>query len=607
MGIETPILWGLTTWGTVYNFLIVTSINLLLGRETPKIPRDLGGSRVRIRSNTQNKLPIIYGRQEVAGSIIFADISSNNQTMYFIIALAEECSKFHSIYWNDRRLKLSATSNGTEEVANGSYSDAISGNTAPTLYHCIGTVDYDNNTNNSDALVGRIRVAMYRNGGRCSYMETNSNSWSTNASNRKMPHTCYMYVELTFNNNERITGLPNNFRAIVNGVIPDKFLENNPSGNYVRNKKADDTYITNPADCIFDYLTNKRYGAGFDIEYIDTKSLYEHKVFCNEQFFESTDTNNNQTFIPRYTTNLALDTTNTIGDNLLALTVGNGSNISWRLNKFGVVSYKYDTSVFDFSEENIVGGFNITKAGFSNKINELTVRYVDLRPSETERQITIELAESERNFNEPKLEKTVPIPSCSNTNEAKRIGNVILKRSRNDINVIFKTTMGAFSSKSTNTKAFPLKAGDIITISHKTTKWNNKLFQIETIKEIVEENFIQLEINAREYSQENYPTASNVEVSNLTATVDTSQTFNRVVLNWAINDADLVSSYRIERKLTSSSTWVTHAINVTGATTNVDRLSANTSYDFRVQAITTDNAVSEYSNVVTITTGSQSG
>ena len=47
------------------------------------------GVKQRIPSDPSNKLPIIYGEDRVHGSIIFADISSDNQTMAFIIALCE--------------------------------------------------------------------------------------------------------------------------------------------------------------------------------------------------------------------------------------------------------------------------------------------------------------------------------------------------------------------------------------------------------------------------------------------------------------------------------------------------------------------------------------
>ena len=69
-------------------------------------------------------------------------------------------------------------------------------------------------------------------------------------------------------------------------------------------------------------------------------------------------------------TNIAIDTRNRIGDNLLALTVGNGSNIVWKNNKFGVVTLTNRSSQMSFSETNIFGDLNITKSGFQSKYNE---------------------------------------------------------------------------------------------------------------------------------------------------------------------------------------------------------------------------------------------
>ena len=578
MGVETVII-GSVTYGTVYNFLIATGINYLISRNQARTPRDTGGNRIRLQSDTQNKLPVIYGEQEIAGSIIHAELSDSNQKMHFIIALAEECSKFKSVYWNDRKLRLSTTSGGllTTDYSSG------------TTYYCIGSEDYQESTN-GDVLSGKIKVAFYPTGGRCTQMETTTTPlWRANRVNRTMPNVCYMYVELTYDADNRITGLPNNFRSVVEGIIPSKVLDNNPSGNYIRDKKAGDTYTINPADCILDYLTNTRYGCSIDINDIDTKAFYDHKVFCDEDFYETTDNDpNNRTYRKRYTTNIVIDTNNNLGDNLLALSVGNGSNITWKQNKFGIISYKQKTSVFNFGESNLFGGFNISKVGFKNKINELTVRYQDPRPSQTERQITVKTPNADRNQNEPRLERTISIPSCSNTKEAKRIADIILNRSRFDTYISFKTNMSAIN----------LNAGDVFSFSHETPNWENKLFEIEKIQEVLQDNFIQLEINAREYDPNIYSQSDLIVISDISLKPNAGGSDDLVDINWTVaNNESLVFEYEIDIKVASTSDWGDpDAYRKPNQTRPyVHRIPVlNSMYDLRIRALLIDGSISRY-------------
>ena len=69
------------------------------------------GVKQRIASDTANKLPVAYGEQRMRGSIIFADISPNNQRMDFIIAMAEGPVQSLGIpHWDDNVIELNRDS-----------------------------------------------------------------------------------------------------------------------------------------------------------------------------------------------------------------------------------------------------------------------------------------------------------------------------------------------------------------------------------------------------------------------------------------------------------------------------------------------------------------
>ena len=495
--------------------------------ESPEAAPDQGVS-ARIPTDPKNKLPVVYGEQRVAGQSVFADISSNNQTMYFIIALCEgPVEAITAVTWENKLLTFDGNiSTGLRNVTNAKSSNP-------------------NDETSESFLNGKFRCQVFTNGGDCTPLTSGKSSrWNNNRSNRTFPNTAYAYVELDYNREDRITGLPSRLYFTVQGRTVRTL-----SGTTLSTAT---TASTNPVDNLIDYMTNSRYGCGLKDIDLDLASFNSHKTFCNGQlpfqqnscvfpansvttsggstaidpldynsrvdceqatFFVGTTARDDATWTletatdgNRYTTNGVLNTNNELDRNLSDLTVGNGGVLTYNLGRFGLVSQGAQNVAqrngvdVSFSEDNIIGKIDITGSGFDAVLNEVTAKFTSKRQIYQQEQAVVSfdsVSETDTNTiqnpNEPRLEKTIQFPFTNNVVEARRLGRVIINDSRQALIVSFQSNID-------NTD---LQAGDIITISHATPGWTNKEFRVQQVDERIidkDNSSIGVSIIAREYA-----------------------------------------------------------------------------------------------------------
>ena len=500
------------------------------------------GVKQRIATDPRNKLPVVYGTKSVSGQITYAEISNDNQKMAFIISLAEgPVSSINSVKWEDKTISFNDSN-----LAGGLRT---AGNSTP-----------DSGGDPDDFLSGRFKVRVFPTGGACTEMETfstanNSSKWSS--TNHTMPNTAYAFVELTYDQEKRVTSLTNRLQFEITGRTVKEITSSTTAENYESGSNATDS--DNPAEIIVDYLTNTQYGAGVPLNAIDFASFSDHKDFCNEnpEYIDNADVE--RTDKKRYTTNGSLNTNQDVDQNVTDLTVGNSGFLTWNYGQFGIVSDKVKTALDTatgtivvsldgvtplplFSEDNIFGKLQIGKLGFDNKINELTARFDSENAMEQEEQVIVTVPESNRNLNEPVLERTITLPMTSNTIEAKRVSAIYVNKSRQDLTVNFTTSL----------EASGLESGDVISITHETPGFTEKLFLVQSVEEKVVDNIIGLEITAQEYADGVYdfevndedpapntrlpnPFAS-PEIRNLNAIENTTLDEPNLNITWIVDD-----------------------------------------------------------------------
>ncbi len=198
------------------------------------------GVRLQVNPDPEAKIPVVYGRARLGGIITDAELSSDKQSMYYCITICEKTGvkysdslassfTFVDIYWNDQRLVF--------------LSDGI-------------TVDYsvDKNGSVDRSLNGLVRVYCY-NGNSASPVVPENYTGTTLYdaydimpnwdSNKQMSDLIFAVIRIDYNKEKNLTSIGN-----------IKFD--------VRNT------MTQPGDCLYDYMTNTRYGAGINATEIYT-------------------------------------------------------------------------------------------------------------------------------------------------------------------------------------------------------------------------------------------------------------------------------------------------------------------------------------------------
>lgn len=191
------------------------------------------GTRIQVNPNSENKIPVIYGRAVTPGIITDAQLVNSNQTMYYCVTLSEKTGTkfsdssassytFRDVYWNDERVVFK--------------SDGY-------------TVDYtvDNTGAVNTKVSGLIRIYMYAGDSETpqtipAYSNSTPNAyavmpgWTTD---HMMEDLIFAIVSMDYNKEKDVTSL---------GKV-EFVIENS---------------MTLPGDCLYDMMTNTRYGAGID-------------------------------------------------------------------------------------------------------------------------------------------------------------------------------------------------------------------------------------------------------------------------------------------------------------------------------------------------------
>lgn len=434
------------------------------------------GVKQRIGTDTNNKLPVVYGEAKVFGSIIFADITSDNQKMAFIIPLSEgPIESIDTIYWDTYELTLS--NNAIGQLANVTNATDQEGNTN----------DFLND--------GRLKIQKFTSGGRCSPMESFSSKWNSDASNRTMPNVAYLYVEIKYDRDKGITGLTNKLGAVIKGR---KIRTFNSSGVL----SSSESYSNNPAECLLDYLTNTTYGAGNIVtdSSINLNTFYSHKQFCNETVSYTDEDGNNGTdseLLKRYTTNGVVNTHDTRDIIISDLATNSSGIVSYQLGKFQLNTDKASTSQKTFSADNMFGDITIVNDGFNSQLNKFIGSFISKKNEFQDDQIYVEIPSNLKNPNEPEFTQETRFKFINNNIQAERVSNIILKKSRETLVVSFKTDISSLA----------LQVNDIITIKNDVYNFGSsgKLFRINSISETeIQNGMLGYQITAQEYNANVY-------------------------------------------------------------------------------------------------------
>jgi hypothetical protein len=404
------------------------------------------GSKQTAPPASDNKLPVVYGTAYTGGSLIDMSITSDNQTMYYVIALSEvtntenggsgDTFNFGDIYWSGKKVVFDSTDK-TKVIAL-----------------------LDTSTNLSDTTVNeKIFFYLYRNG---SYNPTNTNlnavtimsdsalvyKWDAN---KNMTNCVFAIVKLKYNASANITGLQQIRFQITNS------------------RKV-------PGDCIYDYLQSSRYGAAIPITSIDNTSLTALNAYSNGLIYYNLSGGGTAS-IARFEFDGLLDTNQPVMTNLQLMASSCDCLIKYNeiTSFWGVIVQSPAYSIaMNLNDSNIISALSISPLDISNSFNIAEVKYPDGTQQDSFNTVSFDLAVIAPSLlypNEPTNKQQITLQFVNTDIRAQLLANRFLKSCREDLQVQLNI----------NYIGLELEAGDIVTVTNANYGWAAKLFRISKV------------------------------------------------------------------------------------------------------------------------------
>jgi len=547
--------------GAVAGAVVASSVTGALAEEPTQPDFAGGGGASAAAGMLINKqandapIPVVYGQRKVGGTRILLEVTgTDNEYLNIVLAVSEgEIDSFENIYLND---VLSTDSKFTGFL--------------DTYTHTGST------TQSAD-----------------SNLVSDVTGWTTN---HQLKGTAYLYVKLKFDQDVYASGLP----TITADVKGTKVYDPRTSTT---------AWSNNPVLCIRDYLTNTRYGRGIETSLIDDTSFNAAANYCEENVTIGGVSKD------RYTCNGVVNTSNGSMDILKKLLTACRGFLIFSGGKYKLVIDKAETAAFTFSEDNIVGAWNISLGNKNNQFNRIRANFFNPDRNWQPDLAIIDSTTLRTSDNGLLLEKTIDLPFTSDIDRAKMITTINLNQSRQQIMCEFTSTIEGLRTE----------VGDVVYIKHATTGWDTlnsnsgKLFRVMriTLQNDDEVRILAMEYDATAYDfgtisatdaapNTNLPDALTViaptalsTTESLYDTIGSAGVKVRVQLDWTASADIFVREYDVEFKKSADATWkvLTTTRAVTARLDDVDP----TLYDFRVRAVNSMGVSSAYTTLSNVT------
>jgi hypothetical protein len=423
-----------------------------------------GGGRVQLPPATTNKLPVVYGSAFIGGAITDAMLSTDQKTMWYVIALAEHSDDqgggagaytydTNKIYYDGKQVQF-----GT----NGAVTGLITNTATPQV---------DTRVN------GFLYIYLFTNG-RASGVNTggltadqilsvsngvpSAQAWTTS---QAMTNCAFAIVKVVYSTDAGTTGA---------GQLTVHITNN----------------ITKPGTAILDYMLNTRYGCGLPLSSIDTTSLTALNTYSDDLIdYKPVGWNPGDPYSQqaRYRINGPIDTGQNCLNNLQFLVDSCDSWLQYSelTGKWRVVMNKgYDQApnaqtlnqLFSVDSSNLVGGIEISPIDLNETYNQVEVAYPNTNiKDQTDYQIIDLFVEDPQLLspNEAINRLNLTLPYVNNAVQAKYLAARRLYQSREDLVIAFKLDFSGIQ----------VEAGDIIRVTHEVYGWTDKLFRVSSVAE----------------------------------------------------------------------------------------------------------------------------
>lgn len=441
------------------------------------------GNNQQIGPAGDNKVPVIYGTAFTGGIITDLSISSDNQTIFYVLTLAEvtgaeygaaDTYTFGDVYFGGKKCVFDTTD--TSRV--------------------VSLLDESNGQmqNNVD---GKLNIYLFSNGSNSGVNTTSSAvqimqeaglvyTWDAN---KQMTNAAFAIIRMKYSVSANLTGIQQTRFQLTNSR-------------------------TAPGACIYDFLRSERYGAALQDSQIDSSSLAALDTY-SAGLMVYTTFGGGSAQLQRFKFDGLLDMNNTVMTNLQALSTCCDCLIKYNeINgKWGViVQSPTATVVMDINDSNMVSAIQVTPLDLASSYNIIEVKFPDGTSKDTFNSATFDLSVVNPGLmypNEPVNKQTVSLPLVNNSVRAQYIANRCLEAAREDLQV--RVTI--------NYTGIQLEAGDIVTVTNSNYGWAAKMFRVtQVIENFTDDGQVTASLALSEYNPSVY---DDVNVTQFTPAVNT--------------------------------------------------------------------------------------
>ena len=429
MGFFIPILTAIAK-SVITGIAISKAISWLAPKpEIPEFQQDTQAQGVLVNKQSNNaNIPVVYGTRKVGGVRVFLETSgTDNQYLYGALVMCEgEINAITSVIVDDNTVTFSGSfAHGTTITSNDSRFG-----TNIRIQPFFGTDDQA-----------------------ASSLLTTLSSWT---SNHRLRGLCYIAFRIEWSN-DLFTGIPN-IQAIIQGRKISTF---DSSSNETTGQ-----FSTNPAFCLLDYLRNERFGKGIPIGDIDIPSFYTASQVAVTQVTPFSGGSQ----INLFDCNAVIDTGQKLIDNTRTILKGMRGFLPYTQGKYKLIIETTGSSVLTLDEDNIIGGIQVSSSRKNEKFNRVQVNFVN--PDKNFQSDTIvydtdhsTLKTADGGFLQ---EGVVDLPTITNPYQALEFGEIVLKRSRDNLGL----------QLTANYQAMNLAIGDLVAVTHSITGFSSKVFRV---------------------------------------------------------------------------------------------------------------------------------
>jgi hypothetical protein len=406
-------------------------------------------------------IPVIYGTRKVGGNVVFLETSGvDNQYLYMALVMSEgEIDSVQTLFVNDQQVTLSGSlTDGTQRTvssADANFFDTENSNSLITVEAHLGT-----DTQTASSLLDQVA------------------SWTTDHRLRGLA-----YLALRFEwNADKFGSLPT-VQAIIKGrKVYNPNLDSTVTGGSGSHRKDTNStweYSDNPILQMLDYLRNDRFGMGITNSYFDSN-------FADWQTATDVcDTNitpfSGASQIDLMDSHIVIDTSRKAIDNVKEFVRGSRSYLNFSSGKYNVLVETTGTASITLTEDNILGGIQITSKNKNSRYNRVIVNFIN--PNKNYQADSAQfppvdetgLATADK-FDTMKaddggilLEGRFDYPMFTNVHQAQEMAEIILRRSRSSLDLSLKA----------DATALDLSIGDLVNITHATPSFSAKPFRVQ--------------------------------------------------------------------------------------------------------------------------------